>query len=430
MDYVLQIKTDYTALRDELKVRLNQAANSFVEIGYLLKIARDTDILKQSGYTTMGEFASKEFSLSPDTASRFISIYEKFGDEQGHLQDKYTDHGYTKLVEMLQLPDSLAEEIPATVSREEIRDLKKIVQAEENITPLEVAMEDKGAAGDRDDLRRTLYSLFENDSVIYTNLWRAEIQPATDPGALSRGIELISTIMVSGGIGTVSTRVSGLGPMIISFKGADNDPVLINVRQDEKTPVTWPQFIEAVTRELYEEDHGLPLPAGAPIEAWEAKYHIEYTEDPKVSEIAPAQLEEEKPKNVQKTGESVQKTEKTGKKQEKTAKTEENRQESEKTDTEPQETSEKDPDEAPEEAEVTEKEPTEEQTEEQEGFTPEETRIVTLAAKLKKLADSIIDDTNNHTWTFEKIEEYDTTCRVLNVKLTGAIRDMQKCIRK
>ena len=101
MQYATTVQTDYTTLKEELRQRLMQAANNFVEIGYLLKIARDTDILKQSGYTTMGEFARREYGLTPDTASRFISIYEKFGDDAGHLQEIYRGETLHRTIEYM-----------------------------------------------------------------------------------------------------------------------------------------------------------------------------------------------------------------------------------------------------------------------------------------------------------------------------------------
>ena len=53
--------TDYTVYKQDLRLDLQRAAESFVRIGYMLKVARDTRILEGSGYASVNEFALKEF---------------------------------------------------------------------------------------------------------------------------------------------------------------------------------------------------------------------------------------------------------------------------------------------------------------------------------------------------------------------------------
>ena len=129
---------DFKRRFDALMVR---TADNFVQIGYMLIEARDTNILSGSGYSGMGEFAEKEYGLRPDQSSRFVSITERFGDGNGHLAEQFRGHGYSKLSEMLSLPDAMAQEIPPEMTRKEIQSLKKEVQEEGKITDLEVLME-------------------------------------------------------------------------------------------------------------------------------------------------------------------------------------------------------------------------------------------------------------------------------------------------
>ena len=128
---------DFKRRFDALMVR---TADNFVQIGYMLIEARDTNILSGSGYSGMGEFAEKEYGLRPDQSSRFVSITERFGDGNGHLAEQFRGHGYSKLSEMLSLPDAMAQEIPPEMTRTEIQSLKKEVQEEGKITDLEVLM--------------------------------------------------------------------------------------------------------------------------------------------------------------------------------------------------------------------------------------------------------------------------------------------------
>ena len=71
----------------------------FVRIGYLLRIAEDTDILRESGYATMEEFAWKEYHIDASQASRFKNINKRFseGGYSDRLQEKFQGYGVAKL---------------------------------------------------------------------------------------------------------------------------------------------------------------------------------------------------------------------------------------------------------------------------------------------------------------------------------------------
>lgn len=47
----------YQDLKQELDTELHKTAEGFVRIGYLLKVARDTNVLEESPYNTVTEFA-------------------------------------------------------------------------------------------------------------------------------------------------------------------------------------------------------------------------------------------------------------------------------------------------------------------------------------------------------------------------------------
>ena len=73
MDELVYQKS-YPEFREELRSELKRTAEGFVRIGYLLKVARDTDILKTSGYSGLEDFARGEFDLDKTQVSRFIRI--------------------------------------------------------------------------------------------------------------------------------------------------------------------------------------------------------------------------------------------------------------------------------------------------------------------------------------------------------------------
>ena len=68
----------YKEYKAELDGVLQRTAEGFVQIGYLLKVARDTNILEESGYKSVAEFAEAEYNLNKTQVSRFISINDKF----------------------------------------------------------------------------------------------------------------------------------------------------------------------------------------------------------------------------------------------------------------------------------------------------------------------------------------------------------------
>ena len=73
MNEVLYTKT-FNEWQQELDTELVKSAESFVKIGYLLKVARDTDILVNSGYGNVVEFAKARYGLDKTQVSRFIHI--------------------------------------------------------------------------------------------------------------------------------------------------------------------------------------------------------------------------------------------------------------------------------------------------------------------------------------------------------------------
>ena len=56
MENIIYQKT-YQEYKQELDAVLTRTAEDFVQIGYLLKVARDTNILAESGYATVTDFA-------------------------------------------------------------------------------------------------------------------------------------------------------------------------------------------------------------------------------------------------------------------------------------------------------------------------------------------------------------------------------------
>ena len=118
----LRTYNDYKEFKGNLDQELQNQAEGFVRIGYLLKQARDTDILSESGYKTVNEFAEREYGIDKSVVSRFIRINDRFS-EGGYsmlLKKEYREYGYAKLAIMIQLPDEINEDLSPSMSKEEI----------------------------------------------------------------------------------------------------------------------------------------------------------------------------------------------------------------------------------------------------------------------------------------------------------------------
>lgn len=245
---------DYGQFKAEFDREVKQAAESFVRVGFLLKTARDTGILQGSGYTSMGEFAKAEYGLSADQTSRFISVYEKFGDGSGQLKIEYSEFGQTKLMEMLTLPDNIIEEITPDTTREEIRQIKQEIKEEEKISPLEVMMEKAEAPEDFNDIESFLHLYFKDHKDSFIRL-SEELQKS----AAGEEKDIIISVLVPSGIGILTQRIPGKGKFMLSFRGIDKDIALLNVRDNTKEEFPWDGIIENIeNRLMYDGEYGDP----------------------------------------------------------------------------------------------------------------------------------------------------------------------------
>lgn len=112
--------------KQDIKDRLNQTVENFIAIGYRLRQIRDTEAYRNDGYTSLSEFAQKEFSLSDSTVNRFMAINAKFtvGGSGTELLPEFKGISYSKLQEMLTLSDEDCKLITANTTVKEIRELK------------------------------------------------------------------------------------------------------------------------------------------------------------------------------------------------------------------------------------------------------------------------------------------------------------------
>ena len=262
-------------------------AQGFVRMGYLLKVARDTDILRESGYCSVAEFAHAEYGLTKDIVSRYIAINDRFS-EGGYsevLNLKYKDYGVAKLAEMLTLSDEVIEGLSPQLTRKEIQEVKKDIIKEQEITDLEVLMEEKELAQQvlEDNLSKFLHQYGHNHPEQYVSLYSA-VNETVYNGTIAPLVEEILNILAPTGIAMIRERLQGIGLLMLSIRGKDNDLELVNVRSNEKEIYTWDKLITSLENLCDDPDPRL---------SWQSLYHEPFPE--KKEEVAPVQQEEEKP---------------------------------------------------------------------------------------------------------------------------------------
>lgn len=270
-----------------LDAEFSKSAESFIRIGYLLKVARDTDILKDTPYANVIDYAKTRYGLDKTQVSRFIAINERFGskEDDSTLEDKYKGFGYAKLVLMLNMPDEIIEEISSDYSKSEIEDIKKEIDEEKKISDIEVLIEGKDESiKELNELEQVLHQLFHDNPELFTKIHTSTYET----------VELIDILAPTGEM-IYSVRPSGVGRLMLSIKADSGRITLTNVRSMEKTEWNIEDLAEAVINVF-----NMAADTEDPAKAWTSIYEEEY---PKKIEVALVQQE----KPVQRKEKKVQK---------------------------------------------------------------------------------------------------------------------------
>lgn len=270
-----------------LDTEFSKSAESFIRIGYLLKIARDTDILKDTPYANVIDYAKTRYGLDKTQVSRFIAINERFGskEDDSALGDKYKGFGYAKLALMLNMPDEIIEEISPDYSKSEIEDIKKEIDEEKKISDIEILIEGKEECIKKlNELEQVLHQLFHDNPELFMKIHTSTYETA----------ELIDIFAPAGEM-IYSVRLQGVGRLMLSIKADSGRITITNVRNMEKTEWNIEELAESVINIF-----SMAVDTEDPAKAWTSIYKEEY---PKKAEVAPVQQE----KPVQRKEKKVQK---------------------------------------------------------------------------------------------------------------------------
>ena len=252
---------NYQEYKSELDHELQRTTEAFVRIGYLLKVARDTDILRESGYGNVVDFAKAEYNIDKTQVSRFIHINDRFA-ERGYsdrLKEQYRGFGHAKLALMLQLPDEITEELSPDYSKAEIQAIKEEVDEEKKKTDIEI-------------------------TELYVSLHHA---------VLEGGLAAVKETLAPAGEKIYSVRIQGIGRFMMSVKEQEPSASLTNIRNpQEKELISWENIQEAIQSIMV---YGM-----SPEESWSATYGEEFPGKEKVAPVQPDKNVREKETKVAK----------------------------------------------------------------------------------------------------------------------------------
>lgn len=110
-----------------IRENIASASRSFIAVGYYLKYIRDQELYKESGLVSIWEFAQEEYGISKSTASRYMTMNDRFSKEGNspYIKDEYKSFGKSQLQEMLYLSDEQMEQVTPETQVKQIRELRQ-----------------------------------------------------------------------------------------------------------------------------------------------------------------------------------------------------------------------------------------------------------------------------------------------------------------
>lgn len=313
----LTYEKSYQEYKAELDGELRKTAEGFVKIGYLLKVARDTNVLAGSGYASVVDFAKAEYGIDKTQVSRFISINDKFseGGYSDQLIGTYQGYGYAKLTLMLNIPEEITEELSPELSKSEIQIIKDEVEEEKKTTDIEIAMERAAAGSGELDLQTIVRQLGENEPELFKEI-HAEY--------MTTGMteESIKPIMAPDGEKIYTIRIQGIGRVMIALKEDDRISVTPLRNPEDKTFYEWsdlafawyelldqyPESAEVAYREAYGKELD-EKPEVAPVQQKEVKKQPKVVKSEPKQAKSPIPKPELEPEKIKVTAEDVEPTE-------------------------------------------------------------------------------------------------------------------------
>lgn len=289
---LMECTKSYKEFKADLDAEMSRVANGFVRIGYALKVARDTSILHESGYTSVVAFAAAEYNLDKSQVSRFIAINDKFseGGYSDRIQDKYAGFGYAKLSLMLNLPDEVNELLTADLSKADVKAIKEEIDEEKKVTDIELMIEQQEHLQEHPE---------QQEENMLAKAVKIRLHDAPEMWMelneiirKSNSRKAIAEVFCQGESKVDMVRIPGIGRLMVSYKGPDNNIEVVAVRTGEKSSYEWYKM-EALLLRL--------MPSDDAETNWQQAYAEPFPKKPEVAPEQPKANAPEKPKPKEKS---------------------------------------------------------------------------------------------------------------------------------
>lgn len=103
------------------------ASESFISIGYYLKMIRDGKMYEEGGFSDIWEFSRSIYGLGRSAASRWMAMNDKYSVDGNspYIDERFKGYGKSQLQEMLYLTDEQMEQVEEGMTVKEIREIRK-----------------------------------------------------------------------------------------------------------------------------------------------------------------------------------------------------------------------------------------------------------------------------------------------------------------
>ncbi|MCI7608374.1 MAG: hypothetical protein MST02_04645, partial [Enterocloster clostridioformis] len=177
--------------------------------------------------------------------------------------ERFQGYGVAKLGEMLTLPAEVIEILSPKLSRSDIQDIKREIQEEQNVTDLEVMMEEPNEAQEAMDsnLKRFAHQyIHDNPKSLEGFCVAVKLDGEQMTGYLM-------DLLAPSGYAVHMARIQGTGKMMLTISGKNQPLNLMNVRTNEKEEYDWKDLKDILHRLIMDTD---------PETCWGALYEEPY----------------------------------------------------------------------------------------------------------------------------------------------------------
>jgi hypothetical protein len=119
---LLSVSSRVESAVDDLDCAFCDVTRSFFRIGRCLSLLDDKDVLAYLGKKDVYQFAKDRYNLGRTSTKNYLGVYRIFKNAKGELDEKFSDVGFSSLVELLPVADD--KEFAKTVSKLDAADIR------------------------------------------------------------------------------------------------------------------------------------------------------------------------------------------------------------------------------------------------------------------------------------------------------------------